>query len=780
MSTLATLNVVLNGDIGGFLKSMKQAEEQSSSSSNIIQKALGGIGNVATPAAGATIAGVAAIGAAAFSSAMQFDDAFDTIAIGTGATGDALDGLKKDFQNIYTSFPTDTDNAAKVVTELNKRLGITGQNLTDLAGPVLEASRLLGGDAQQNAALFSRVIGDWGVPIDQAATMLDKLFVVSQRTGIPLERLQEQIVQFGSPLRLMGFGLDESAAMLGKWEKEGVNTELVLGSLRIAAGKFAKENVPLRDGLMKTITQIQGMKDSSKALALGMQVFGARAGPDMVAAIREGRLAVGDLVTAMQDADGAILETAKNTADFPEKFTVLKNKVVAALAPLGMLIMDAIGKALDAIGPVLDKITGALSDFMEGAQAGGGFDVFQGLANVFYGLAGADPTSIFQGIGDAFLNLSTTVQPVIDGFINGFNSILSWVQANWPQIQNTIVTTWNNIRALVEPAINAIAAFIQSVFGAIGTFLQTHGEDIKSFIGQTWNTIRSIVEPVIQWFYETVTNIFGGLATWINENQSGIQQVFQGVWDGIKMFVGTVLAVIRGIVQAVLALLRGDVSGALDAIKNIFVNVWDGIKDYLGRAVETVRMILLIAWKAISDAVSNAWNGIRTFIENAWDGIINFFKTLPDKLFAIGKQIIEGLWNGIKSMFDQIGQGISDFFQNTINDAKKTLGIQSPSALFAEIGVNLMAGLALGIRRSAMLPQEQLAAATADLSADATLHMQTLLDSSRSGSRQSSAGQPGGTGATIINNNYITDSLSARIILEQQRQDLLRSTREAY
>ena len=161
MSTLATLNVVLNGDIGGFLKSMKQAEEQSSSSSNIIQKALDGIGNVATLAAGATIAGVAAIGAAAFSSAMQFDDAFDTIAIGTGATGDALDGLKKDFQNIYTSFPTDTDNAAKVVTELNKRLGVTGQNLTDLAGPVLEASRLLGGDAQQNAALFSRVIGDW-------------------------------------------------------------------------------------------------------------------------------------------------------------------------------------------------------------------------------------------------------------------------------------------------------------------------------------------------------------------------------------------------------------------------------------------------------------------------------------------------------------------------------------------------------------------------------------------------------------------------------------------
>src|SRR5512139_3014771 len=227
MSTLATLNVVLNGDIGGFLKSMKQAEEQSSSSSNIIQRALGGIGNVATLAAGATVAGVAAIGAAAFSAAMQFDDAFDTIAIGTGATGDALEGLKKDFQNIYTSFPTDTTNAANVVAELNTRLGLTGKNMENLAGPILEVSRLLGGDAKENAQLFSRVIGDWGLPLEDASVYLDQLFVVSQKTGVPLAKLQQQIVQFGSPLRLMGFSLEESAAMLGKWEKEGVNAELV-------------------------------------------------------------------------------------------------------------------------------------------------------------------------------------------------------------------------------------------------------------------------------------------------------------------------------------------------------------------------------------------------------------------------------------------------------------------------------------------------------------------------------------------------------------------------
>lgn len=58
----------------------------------------------------------------------------------------------------------------------------------------------------------------------------------------------------------MGFSLEESAAMLGKWEKEGVNTELVIGSLRIAAGKFAKDNIPLRQGLLDTMAAIKGRR----------------------------------------------------------------------------------------------------------------------------------------------------------------------------------------------------------------------------------------------------------------------------------------------------------------------------------------------------------------------------------------------------------------------------------------------------------------------------------------------------------------------------------------
>lgn len=763
MASLSTLVVKLVGETGPFVAAMEDAQKKAKSAgggiADSLNGALGTIGNVAKFAAGAAVAGAAAIGTAAFAAAMDVDSAYDSIIVKTGATGASLDGLKKDFDAVFTAIPTSAEKAGATIGELNSRLGITGKPLQDLSKNVLEMTRLLGGDAVTSAQLYSRVIGDWGIPTADASKSLNELFVVSQKTGVGTDKLMEQVVQFGSPMRLMGFSFRDTAALLGKWEKEGVNAELVMGSLRIAAGKFAKEGKPLRESLLSTFDAIKNNKNATAALAQGMQVFGAKAGPDMVAAIREGRFATEDLVAAMGNAGDAIADTASATEDFPEKFQKMKNKVESALAPLGNLIMAGIGDAMDALGPLLDKGMAMIKDFTDGATAAGGFNPLEGIANVFYGLAGTDTTSIFQGLGDAFLNLETIVQPILDGIVNGFQTILLWMQTNWPLIQQTIQTAWNNIQATVGPAVQAIGNFIQSVFGAVGTFLSTHGEDIKKFLGDTWATIRSIVEPVIQWFYDTITTVFGGLATWINDNQGEVQRIFQGVWDGIKMFVGTVLELIRGVVNVVLSLLKGDVQGALDAIKNTFVNIWEGIKGYVGQAVETMRMILAIVWFKIREAVENAWNGIRQGIETAWDNITTFFSTLPAKLFEAGKAIMEGLWNGIKSMFKNIGDGLSNFFQNTLDDIKKKLGIASPSTVFAEMGTQLMAGLAVGINRSAGLPQLALDASIGALSANIT-----------PGSARA------GDGASLSNtyHNNFYDTLSTKMFLEQQRADSLR------
>jgi phage-related minor tail protein len=71
----------------------------------------------------------------------------------------------------------------------------------------------------------SRLFGDWSIAAEDTAGTMDYLFRVSQSTGIGVNDLSAKLVQFGAPLRQLGFDLETSAAMLGKFEKEGVNTE---------------------------------------------------------------------------------------------------------------------------------------------------------------------------------------------------------------------------------------------------------------------------------------------------------------------------------------------------------------------------------------------------------------------------------------------------------------------------------------------------------------------------------------------------------------------------
>ena len=86
----------------------------------------------------------------------------------------------------------------------------------------------------------SKAANDAGVKSGEMGGFLDKLLVAIQKTGASISSLSSDMYRYGSPLRQVGFGVDETIATLGSFDKAGVNTKLVMGSLRIALGKMAK------------------------------------------------------------------------------------------------------------------------------------------------------------------------------------------------------------------------------------------------------------------------------------------------------------------------------------------------------------------------------------------------------------------------------------------------------------------------------------------------------------------------------------------------------------
>jgi phage-related minor tail protein len=191
---------------------------------------------------------IVAVGAAAFKAADDYEKGIARIRVGTGATGDALRGLAKDMSAIWGTIPQGAEQIGTAVAELNTRLGLTGEPLQKMATQMLNLARITGSDVSQTVAAATRLFGDWSVSTSKQSDTLDMMFRVSQNTGIQMQKLLELTVQYGAPMRSLGFDLENAAAAMGKWEKEGVNMETVLSGLKMEHGAGRRGSRPSAGG----------------------------------------------------------------------------------------------------------------------------------------------------------------------------------------------------------------------------------------------------------------------------------------------------------------------------------------------------------------------------------------------------------------------------------------------------------------------------------------------------------------------------------------------------
>ena len=354
----SVINVAVLGDAKKLKKTLDGAEQRVGKFSDKVGKSM--------KFAGAAIAGLGVAGAAAvLKLGSEFEKVERTLRVGTGATGDALQALVDSTRNLAKKVPADFESISNAVADINTRLGLTGTELEDFSEQMLNLSRITGSDLKGNISSVTRVLGDWGDMAGTAGGAADFLFSVAQSTGIEFASLSNQLVNYGAPLRQIGFDFEQSALLIGKFEKEGVNAELVLGSLRQALGKMAREGEPAIETFQRTTEAIKNAGSASEANSLALELFGARAGPDMAAAIREGRFELDDYFDLMEGGGDRINVAAKSTETLQEKFTLLKNRLVVALAPAITNAFDVIVRAMDAIGPITEDVVRWFKDFTE-------------------------------------------------------------------------------------------------------------------------------------------------------------------------------------------------------------------------------------------------------------------------------------------------------------------------------------------------------------------------------------------------------------------------------
>ena len=428
----------------------------------------GSFSTIAVAGLAAVGAAFAALGYAAYNAWTEIDAAFDNIRVGTGETGETLAGLQDSFKNVFANVPADAADVSDAIADLNTRLGLTGKPLEDLTTQILELSRLTGTSVKTNVRELTRLFNDFGVSAEDQADKIDLLFRASQKSGISVDRLASLTTQFGASLRGMGFNLETSVGMLAKFEKEGVNTEQIMSSLRIAVGNMAEQGITdANEALDELFKRIKNAPDLISATGEATAIFGSRAAATMADAIRNGRFEFEEFLKSVVDGQDTVLQAAEDTRDLGESFTILQNKITLALEPLG----NAIAQTID------DNVIPALDTFVsfwgtEGNKTidaiGGGFDWLierlQPLANLwigFWGEQAAKLTEFWEEDGEliqkAINNIIAAIQFLID----------TWI-AGWEYLYPYLSTILGDFISVVLDIVGVFAALLAGDWEALG------------------------------------------------------------------------------------------------------------------------------------------------------------------------------------------------------------------------------------------------------------------------------------------------------------------------
>lgn len=562
-----TLKIKILGDSGPLDKTLSGTT-----------KAIGAFGKAAVAGLAAAGSALVGVGKFAFDSAVQVDEAMDTIRIGTGATGEALAGLGENFKTVFKGVPTSAQDAGTAIADLNTRTGATGKALEELAKQSLQLSYITGEDLQNQIAATTRTFGDWSIAADDQSDALDYLFKVSQNTGVGVSDLSRKVTQFGAPLRQLGFDFKTSAALMGKFEKEGVNLETVMAGMRKGLATFAKAGEAPAEALDRVVEAIKNAGSAAEANSLAIEIFGARAGPDMAGAIREGRFELDDLLATLESSPETIEKAAEATYDFGEKWAMVKNKLMLVMEPLGTMLMDKLGVLADWVEDHMPEIEGAFKSF---------FDF----------VTGKSPTvgTAFEGIGSVLIGLRdifTAAWPIILGVVKEF---VEWLNGESGQkLISTLLDLVGQAAELVQSVFEAVWPVVQSAVQTFIDFLDSEsGQKLITFLLEGISSVLRAMETVFNAVWPVVQSVVQGFIDWFSgpDGQKVIQTLVGAIgiaietvkvlWEAAWPIMETALKAAEPIIKVTLAAITAAVQLVAAAIQKV-LDLLDKLQNYQG------------------------------------------------------------------------------------------------------------------------------------------------------------------------------------------------------
>lgn len=294
-----------------------------------------------------------AVGAASIAAYKDVDDAMDSIAKATGATGQALTDLENSAKGIATTIPTSFETAAGAVSSVSTRFGVTGKELDTLSTKFVKFAEINNTDVTSAVEGTQKVMAAFGLETEDADDLLDAMNKTGQKTGISMDTLQTSMVKNAASLQEMGLNAYQAADFLGQVETSGADTSVVMSGLSKALVNANEEGKTLPQALSEFQTIMNSTATDTEKLNAATELFGKKAGAAIYEACKTGSLSFESLSTDAETYLGSVETTFDNILDPADDFTVTMNNLKVLGSEVGKSLINAAAPAIKDIGDKL-------------------------------------------------------------------------------------------------------------------------------------------------------------------------------------------------------------------------------------------------------------------------------------------------------------------------------------------------------------------------------------------------------------------------------------------
>ena len=464
--------------------------------------------------------------------------------------------------------------AKATASSMNKTAGSAGKASKSLAGvhneinnvsdnssgsgtttPSIDLSKM---DNTSNTITDAIKQGDW----NSVGSIIGEK-INEAMTKIPWDKIQNTAKKIGTNIAqfLNGFIATANWKQVGNTLAQGINTAMYLGQSFVETFKWENFGRAVGDGLTSFIKNID-WKALGDTLSSGIK-------------------GIFDTITGFFETfDWSVV--VNGLLDFVKGFdwngvsdAIFKalGSACASLVNLGMVIGEKINEALDSAKEFFrEKIKECGGNVVEG--------IFKGIIDALINLGQWITDHIFKPFIDGFkkvfgIHSPSTVMAeqgkfIMQGLLNGINSLVNNVKQIWENIKGTVVQKFTDIK-------NSISNIWQQV---------------TNKTSETWQNIKNKVKEGTQGAWNGITSIFGNIPNWFRDK-------FSQAWQAVKNVFSTGGQIFDGIKDGILNGLKAVINAIIMGINKVISTPFNGLNSAL-RKIRDVNIMGLTPFSWIS------------------------------------------------------------------------------------------------------------------------------------------------------------------------------------